>query len=125
MQVLEEDDQRLALALANQQALDHIERLLSALGRIESIPRGVARRDREQPQHRGQIGLQGSIEGQGLPGNLLTNPAGVVPRLDLEVGPEQLDDSREPRGLAIGRRSGREPETALGMDGRHDLPGQP
>ena len=49
VEVLEEDEQGLDLALANQQALDRIERLLSALGRIESIPRGIARRDRQEP----------------------------------------------------------------------------
>src|SRR4030095_13171920 len=52
LKVLEENEQGLDVALANQQALDRIKGLLSALGWIESIPRGIGgggREGRETP----------------------------------------------------------------------------
>jgi len=111
VKILEKDKQRLDLALANQQALDRIKRLLSALGRIEAIPRGIASGDREQPQYRGEIGLQGgAIEGQDLPRDPFNDTAAVVPGLDLEVGPEKIDDRPEACGLAVGRQGGLERE---------------
>src|SRR5262249_1648077 len=114
--ILEEDQKGLDLAFANQQALDRIEGLLSPLGWTESIPRGVVGGDRKEPQHRGEIGLQGTIEKQDFPSDLLTNPAGVVSRLDLKVDPEQLDDWPEARGFAVGRRGRFERDPSLHLE---------
>ena len=41
VQVLENDEDRLPLALPEQQVLDGVERALPALGRIERLPLGV------------------------------------------------------------------------------------
>ena len=46
VQVLEDQQQRLDLALAQQQALDRVERALPALGRVERLPRRHRRRAR-------------------------------------------------------------------------------
>jgi len=52
VQVLEQDHERLHLALAQEQALDAVEDTLAALGRIEACPGLVLDRDVEQPQDR-------------------------------------------------------------------------
>jgi hypothetical protein len=110
VKVLEEDEHRLDLALADQEALDRIQCLLATLGRIESIPRRVVDRDSEEPEQRGEIGLEGAVEEQELAGDLVADLADVIPGLYLEVGAEQLDDGSEPRGLAIVHRGGLEGE---------------
>ena len=48
VQVLEDQQQRLHLALAQQQALDGVERPLAALGRVERVPGRVVHRHVEQ-----------------------------------------------------------------------------
>ena len=52
VEVLEDHEQRLDLALAQQQALDGVERPLAALGRVEGLPRGVLDGHVEQRQER-------------------------------------------------------------------------
>ena len=52
VEILEDHHQRLDLALAQQQALDRVERLLAPLDRIERLPGRLVDRDVEQRQER-------------------------------------------------------------------------
>jgi hypothetical protein len=56
VQVLEDHEQRLHLALAQQQALDGVERALAALGRVQVLPGRVLDRHVEQREQRRQQG---------------------------------------------------------------------
>ena len=56
VQVLEDHHQRLDLALAQQQALDRVERLLAPLERIEGVPGRLVHRHVEERQEGGHDG---------------------------------------------------------------------
>jgi hypothetical protein len=114
VQVLEDHEQRLDLALADQQALDGVQGLVPALRRVEPVPLRVIAGDVEEPEQRGEARLEGAVEGQELAGDLLADLAGVVPGLELEVGAEQLDDRQEGGGLAVGDGASLQGEPAGG-----------
>ena len=60
VQVLEDQQQGLHLALAQQQALEGVEGALAALGRIEGLPGGSVHRQRPgAPASAGRVGLEG------------------------------------------------------------------
>ena len=59
VEVLEDDEQRLDLALAQEQALHRLQGALTALRRVERRPRGVVDRHIQQRQERGHGGLRG------------------------------------------------------------------
>ena len=73
VEVLEDDEQRLDLALAQQQTLDRLEGPLTALRRVERRPRGVVHRHVQQRQERGHGGLEGLVQRQELTGDLLAD----------------------------------------------------
>ena len=75
VQVLEDHEERLLLALPEQEALDGVEGALPALGGIERLPLGVLDGHVEQGQQGGQGRLQGSIQREELAGHLLANLA--------------------------------------------------
>ncbi len=52
VQVLEDDDDGLGLALAEEEPLDAVEDLPAALGRVEVLPVGIVGGDVEEPQER-------------------------------------------------------------------------
>ena len=82
MQILEDQEQRLRLALARQEALTRVEAALPPLRRIERAERIVVGRHAEQRQERRQRGLQRSIERQQLARHLLADGRVGVARLD-------------------------------------------
>ena len=69
MEILEEHQQRLDLALPEEQSLDRIERPLPALGRVERVPCGIVDGDIQQRQQRRQEWLQRAIQRQELAGH--------------------------------------------------------
>ena len=111
VQVLEDHHQRLDLALAQQQALDRVERLLAPLERIEGLPGRLVHRHVEERQEGGHDGRERRGERQDLPGDLLPDLPRVVAALDREVAAQQLDHGQVGRGLAVGDR-GRLPGSA-------------
>ena len=64
VEVLEDQQQRLHLALAQQQPLDGVEGALAALRRVERLPRGILDRHVEKRQQGRQRRLQGVGRGR-------------------------------------------------------------
>ena len=94
VEILEDHQQRLELALPEDHPLDGIQRALPALRWIEPQPLGVLDRHVEQRQHRRQRGAEPFVESQQLPIHLLVDPSVVVLVGDLEVALQQVDDGQ-------------------------------
>ena len=125
VEVLEDDEQRLDLALAQEQTLDRLQGPLAALRRVERRPRGVVHRHVQQRQERGHGGLEGLVQRQELAGDLLADGPRIVLVLNLQVSLEQVDHGQIRRGLPVGDRAGLHDEPAVGPMGVGDLPHQP
>ena len=78
VQVLEDQQQRLHLAFAQQHALERVEGALAALGRIQRQEGAVLRQDVQQRQQRGHGILEGLVERQDVPRHLGPHGAGLV-----------------------------------------------
>ena len=118
VQVLEEDEQGLDLALPEQQPLDAVERALAALRRIEALPLEVVDGQVEQAQKGRQPGRELTVEGEELAGHFLANVPRVDARLDLEVALEEIDRRADTGGLAVGngaRLAGSASPRSMGM----------
>ena len=91
VEILEHQQQRLPLALAEQQLLDRVEGGAAALGRVALRPGGLGRaglgidRHVEQRQQRRQRRRQGRVERHEAGRHLLAHGGVVVAALDLEV----------------------------------------
>jgi hypothetical protein len=62
VEVVEDDEQRLDLSLAQEQTLHRVQGALVALRRVKRRPRGVVDWHVEQRQESGHGGLQGLIQ---------------------------------------------------------------
>ena len=74
VEVLEDDQQRLHLALPQQEPLHGVQGAPAALGRIERRPLRVVGRHVEQRQERRQAAFQRAVQRQELPRHLLAAP---------------------------------------------------
>ena len=125
VEVLEDQQERLDLALAEQEALDRVERPLAPLRRVERLP--LRRRRPARPAARGAPAgwLKRAVQRQELPRHLLAHRPRVVPVLDPEVALEQIDHRQIGRRLPVGDRAGlratSQPCDAMGV---RDLPHQ-
>jgi hypothetical protein len=125
VEILEHEEERLDLRLAEQESLDRLERPLAPLLRVECFPGPVFHRDIKQGEEGREARLQAAVEGEELPHHLLAHPALVVALLDLEVPLEQVDH-RQIRGrLAVRDRAGLHDEPAGAPMGVRDLPDEP
>ena len=122
VQVLDEQHERLDLALPQQQPLHGVQRPLPALRGIEPPPRRILHRNLQEREQRRQGGLQGTVEGQHLAGHLLADRPRLVPPLDVEVRLEEIDDGEIGRGLAVGDGAGLQNQPAVGAMGVGELP---
>ena len=111
VQVLEGHEERLPLALPEQEVLDGVEGALPALGGIERLPGGVLDRQVEQGQQGGQDRLEGPIQREKFAGDLLADLAVGLAIVDLEVGLEEADDGQV---AASGDQESEPPATARG-----------
>jgi hypothetical protein len=102
VEVLEDDEHGLDLALAQEEPLDRLQGPPAALRRVERRPRGVIDRHVQQRQKRGHGGLEGFVQRQELAGDLLADVPRIVLVLDLQVPLEQVDHGQIRRGLPIG-----------------------
>ena len=102
MEILEEHEQRLDLALPEEELLDRVEGALPPLGPVEGVPRGILHGDVQQMQQRRQERLQRSIQHEELAGDALANHARVVALLDPEIALQQFDDGQVRCGLPVG-----------------------
>ena len=121
VQVLEDHEHRLPLALPEQEVLDRVERALPALGRIERLPAGVIHGHIEESQEGGEDRLEGAIQREELAGHLLANLAVGLAIVHLEVGLEEVDDRQVAGGLAIGHGARFQDEPVLNLVGVGEL----
>src|SRR6266498_1243506 len=118
VQVLEDQEQRLHLALAQQQPLDRIEGALPALRGIEGLPAGVVDGDVQQGEEGMQRVGEGLVQSEELAGDFLADLPRVVPVPDLEVDLEEIDNRKIDAGPAVGDGAGFEDQpvvNAMGM----------
>ena len=77
---------------------------LTALRGVKALPLGVVHGHDEEREQRRERWFERPVQGEELPRYLLADLARVVARLDLEVGPKELDERQKRRRLSIGDR---------------------
>jgi hypothetical protein len=113
VEVLDDQQHGLDLALPEEQALDRVQSLPSTLRRIEGLPGLVVDGDIEQRQERRQEGVQRAVQCQQLARHALADGPRVIALLDAAIGLEQLDDRQIRRRLAIRDRPTLEHEPSV------------
>jgi hypothetical protein len=101
MQILEYHQERLDLALSQEDSLDPVERLLATLGGVESLPVRVVDRNIEEPEQRREGGFECSVQREEPARHLLADLARFIARLDLEIAPKELDEREKRRCLPV------------------------
>ena len=124
VQILDHEQHRLYLALAQHEPLQRLVRLAPTLCGIEPHPLGILDRHVEEREKHRQRRLQSAVEREQLTGNLLAHLSTVVARLDPEVAPQQLDNRQVCGGLAVGHRSSLEHQPPLAAMRVRELPRQ-
>jgi len=114
VEVLEDQEQRLDLALPQEEALAGVQGPLAALGGIQGLPLSVLDGHIQEGQEGRQGGLEGPIQGEEFAGDLLADLPHIVAALDLAVGLEEVDHGQVGGGLAIGHRAALQDQPALG-----------
>ena len=125
VQVFKDQQQRLHLAFAQQQALEAVERALAPLRWIERQERTVRWQGVQEGEQRRDRRLQRLVQGEELPGHLGPDGAGVVTLLDMAIALEEVDDGEIRRRLAVRHRGAFEQQPALGAVGVAELIEQP
>ena len=115
MQVFEHQQQRLHLALAQQDALQRLQGAAPPLQGVQGQERTVGRQGFEQGEHGRHGILEGVVERQDVPGDLGPDRAQVITVLDVTVGFEQVTDRQVGGGLAVGHGATLQPQPALRM----------
>ena len=113
VQVLEDQQEGLHLALPQEQTLEGVQGALAALRRIEALPLWILHRHLQEGQEGRQGRPEGRIQREQPPGELLAHAPPVVAVLELKVGLEQVDDRQIRGSLAIGGRVAFQQEPAL------------
>ncbi len=122
MQILDEDEEGLDLALAQEEPLDTIEDALAALWGVEPFPPGIVDGNVEEGQESRQPGLELAVQGEKLAGRLLADPPAVIAGLDLEVALQQVDDGQVGGSLTVGDGAGLEDEPVRAAVGMSEFP---
>ena len=125
VEVLEHDQERLDLALPQEEPPQGVDGPLPPRGRVQRLPPAVLHRHVEQREERGQRRLERAVEREELAGDLLPDGAGLVAVGDLEVALEEVDHREVGRGLAVRDGAGLEDQPAVGPVGVGDLPDEP
>ena len=113
VQVFEDQQQRLHLAFAQQDALQRLQGAAPPLQGVQGQERTVGRQGFEQGEHGRHGVLEGVIQRQDLPGDLGPDRAEVIAVLDVTVGFEQVTDRQVGGGLAVGHGATLQPQPAL------------
>ena len=124
VEVLEDHEQRLHLALPQQESLHRSPGSAGGAGTDRAPPTRDRRRHVEERQERRQVALQRAVQGEKLPGQLLPNRPRAVPVLDPEVGLEQIDHRQVGRRLPVRDRARLEHEPAVDPVRVGDFPDQ-
>ena len=121
MEVLEDHEEGLQLALAEQEALDGVEGPPAALRRIEGLPLGVLDGHVQERQQGGQGRLEVPVQREELAGDLLPDLAVGLAVVHVEVGLEEIDDGQVAGRLAVGHGARLQDEPVLGAVGVGEL----
>ena len=101
VQAVEDQQQGLDPALVQNQPPEGVQHVLAAAERIEGLPPGIVGRDVENLQEGGRRGPGVLLQGMQVRGDLVADRARGVLRVDLEVGPQRLEE-RQVRGRLPG-----------------------
>ena len=104
VEVLEDQDQRLHPALAEEERLDGLVGPAAPVGRVQGAEGAVLGQSVEQSADGRDRVLQGPVEHQHFAAHLFRDGAGVVARLGAEVRLEEIDHRKVRRRLAVGDR---------------------
>src|SRR4029453_13537217 len=105
MKILENQHQRLNLALSHQQPFHRLQGTPPALGRIEPLPARLLVGNFEQSEEGLQCLSKAVVEAEELAGDLLADLPDVVAILDLEIRLEEPEDREIRSGVAVGHRA--------------------
>jgi hypothetical protein len=114
VEILDNQQDGVHLALPWEQALERVQGALAALRGIEGLPGGGLHRHFQEGQEGWHSRPEGWVQREQPRGELLAHPPPVVTILKLKVGLEQVDNRPIGDGLAIGGRAAFQPEPALG-----------
>ena len=103
VEVLDDEQQGLPLALPQQQALHGVQGALAALGGLDRLPLRIIDRYIQEPEERWRGGGEGVIKAAEFGSYLLTHRRQRLAILKAEVAFEQVDDWEIGGGLAVGR----------------------
>ena len=106
VQAVEDQEQRLDPALAQEQPPQRVQHVLAAAERVEQRPLRIIRGRVEHLEEGGCGGPGALLQRVQLGRDLVADRALVVARVDLEIGPEQLDERQVRGGLAGGDADG-------------------
>jgi hypothetical protein len=101
VEILEDHEQWLDLALSQEKALTGVQGSLAALRGIERLPLGILDRHVKEGQEGRACRFECPIKGEELVCYLLMHLPRVVPALDLTVGLEEIDDREVAGGFAV------------------------
>ena len=125
VEVLEHDQERLDLALPQEEPAQGVDGPLPPRGRVQRLPPAVLHRHVEEREERRQRRLERAVEREELARDLLPDGARLVPVTDLEVTREETRHREIRRGLAIRDGARLEDQPAVGPVGVGDLPDHP
>jgi hypothetical protein len=113
VQVLEHEQQRLDLALAQEQALGAVDGAAAAHGGIDREERVLCGHRVEEPQEGRDRILEVAIEREQRPCDPGPNGARVIAVVDAEIGAQEISQREEWARLAVGDRARLEHEPAV------------
>src|SRR5262245_23147815 len=122
VQVLEEDDERLDLALSEQRPPNAVAQPLAVGRGVEALPLRFLGGHVEQPADWSEARFQGSIEREELPGDLVPDLPGIVSCLKLKVAFEKVDDREVWARPAVRHRVRFQNQTIARVVGVSELP---
>jgi hypothetical protein len=101
VEILDDHEEWLHPALAEQQTLDGVERPPAALRCVERRPLGILDGHIEERQQGGKLGLQGPVEREKFARDLLADLPLALCVVQLEVGLEEIDEGQATGRFAI------------------------
>jgi hypothetical protein len=114
VQILDDEEQGLTLALQKEEPLQRIQDEALAVGRIEQPQRIVPGEGVEKPEEGSDGVSEPLIEVENLAGDLLADSLRSLALSELKIFPQDGNDRRIRGGLAVRHRAAGEDEPALG-----------
>jgi hypothetical protein len=121
VEVLEDEQEGLYLALSQQHMLKGLQGALTALRGIEGLPGCILHRHFQEGQEGWQRWPESRFQREQAPGELLAHSPPVVAVFDLKIGPQHVDDRQIWGGLAVRGRAALQAEPAVRARGMGEL----